>query len=59
MHLKPELENRLEQLGNQLQNPPADPDAIQQIGEDYAYLESELHDAMAEWEAEHARLIGS
>ncbi len=52
------LEDRLEEIARQLQNPPSAPDAILQISEDYAYLESELQDAMAEWEAEHARLVG-
>ncbi len=37
-----DLEDQLEKLGEQLQNPPSDADAIQQLGEDYAYLESEL-----------------
>ena len=54
-----ELEDRLESLGLQLQKPPSDPDAIQQLGEDYAYLESELQESIAAWEAEHARLAGS
>ena len=53
------LEDRLEEISKQLQNPPSDPDAILQISEDYAYLESELQEAMAEWEAEHSRLVGS
>jgi ATP-binding cassette subfamily F protein 3 len=53
-----ELEEKLEALGEKLQNPPPDPDAIQQLGEDYAYLESALQDSMAEWEVEHNKLVG-
>lgn len=52
------LEDQLESLGFQLQNPPNDPDEIQQLGEDYAYLEAELQTAMTEWEEEHAKLAG-
>ena len=53
-----DLEDQLERLGEQLQSPPSDADEIQQLGEDYAYLESELQTRMAEWEEEHAKLTG-
>jgi ATP-binding cassette, subfamily F, member 3 len=53
------LEDQLEELSEKLQNPPSDPDLIQQMGEDYAYLESKLQDSMDAWEAEHTRLVGS
>jgi ATP-binding cassette subfamily F protein 3 len=53
-----DLEEQLEKLGEILQNPPSDADKIQQIGEDYAYLESALQEKMAEWEVEHNRLVG-
>ncbi|MBN2045021.1 MAG: ABC-F family ATP-binding cassette domain-containing protein [Anaerolineales bacterium] len=52
------LEEQMEKLGLILQNPPPEPDAIQQLGEDYAYLELELQQSMAEWEIEHNRLLG-
>jgi ATP-binding cassette subfamily F protein 3 len=45
-----EIENELEAMGEKLQNPPEDPTAIQQLGEDYAYLEAELDGLMDEWE---------
>ncbi|MCB2178628.1 ABC-F family ATP-binding cassette domain-containing protein [bacterium] len=47
------LENRLEDVSTQLQNPPNDSEAIKQLGEDYAYLEAELQACMDEWEAQH------
>ncbi len=50
------LENRLEDLGRQLQDPPADAEAIRQLGEDYAYAEAELQECLAAWEEEHDRL---
>jgi len=45
-----EIENELEAMGEKLQNPPENPSAIQQLGEDYAYLEAELDGLMDEWE---------
>jgi ATP-binding cassette subfamily F protein 3 len=48
-----EIETELEAMGEQLQNPPEDPVAIQQLGEDYAYLEAELDELMDEWERLH------
>ncbi|HKJ26205.1 MAG TPA: ABC-F family ATP-binding cassette domain-containing protein, partial [Anaerolineales bacterium] len=51
------LENQLEDLSAKLQNPPSDPDAIQQLGEDYAYTEAELQSAMTQWEALHEQLV--
>ncbi len=50
------LENQLESVSMKLQNPPSDSEEIQQLGEDFAYLESELQEKMAEWERLHARL---
>ena len=46
-----ELENKLEDIGKLLQNPPEDPAEIQRLGEDYAYLEAGLNEYMDEWEA--------
>jgi len=51
-----DLENQLETVSLQLQSPPTDPELINQLGEDYAYLEAELQENMAEWEDLHARL---
>ena len=51
-----QLENQLEDLSAKLQNPPSDSDAIQQLGEDYAYTESELQSAMEKWEELHGEL---
>ncbi len=50
------LEDQLDALTRQLQNPPSDADQIQQMGEDFAYLEAELQQALAEWEKEHAKI---
>ena len=50
------LEAKLETLSQKLQNPPTAPDAITQLGEDYAYTEAELADALAEWEELAKRL---
>jgi ATP-binding cassette subfamily F protein 3 len=47
------LETQLEELGKKLQAPPEDPAKIQQLGEDYAYLETELAEVIAEWEELH------
>ncbi|MEJ2484866.1 MAG: ABC-F family ATP-binding cassette domain-containing protein [Anaerolineales bacterium] len=51
-----DLEHQLEKVSQQLQSPPTDPELINQLGEDYAYLEAELQENMAEWEDLHARL---
>jgi ATP-binding cassette subfamily F protein 3 len=53
-----DLESQLEKVSLQLQNPPADSEAIQQLGEDFAYLEAELQENLAEWERLHARMVG-
>jgi ATP-binding cassette subfamily F protein 3 len=45
-----EIENALEAMGEKFQNSTEDPAAIQQLGEDYAYLEAELDGLMDEWE---------
>jgi len=51
-----QLENRLDDISLKLQNPPSDPDKIQQLGEDYAYTEAELQTAMEKWEELHQQL---
>jgi ATP-binding cassette subfamily F protein 3 len=50
------LDNLLEDISKQLQSPQEDPAQIQQLGEDYAYHEAELQDAMEQWEQLHAQL---
>ena len=50
------LEVQLEEVSLQLQKPPTDPAVITQLGEDFAYLEAELQEQMAEWELLHHRL---
>jgi len=52
-----DLENQLEVISQQLQHPPAEPAAIQQLGEDFAYLEAELQERMNEWEQLHEKLV--
>jgi len=45
-----EIEEQMEELGKKLQNPPSDPEKIKKLGEDYAYLEAELSQAITQWE---------
>lgn len=52
-----DLENQLEAISRKLQHPPSDPAVIQQLGEDFAYLEAELQEQMDEWEKLHASLV--
>jgi ATP-binding cassette subfamily F protein 3 len=49
-----ELETKLEKLGEKLQDP--DPAEIQELGEEYAYTEAELQEALEEWEQLHREL---
>jgi ATP-binding cassette subfamily F protein 3 len=53
-----EIEDQLEDMGRQFQNLPDDPTEIQQLGEDYAYLEAELDELMDEWEELNALGVG-
>jgi ATP-binding cassette subfamily F protein 3 len=44
------LEARLAGLASQLENPPADPEVVQQLGEDYVLVQDEINALLAEWE---------
>lgn len=50
------LEEKLESLGRRLQTPPTDPGEVMTLGEDYAYVEAELAEALAEWETASKQL---
>lgn len=47
------LEKQVAQIASQLENPPTDPLVVQQLGQDYMRLQSELDQLMEEWEALH------
>ncbi len=53
-----DIENRLEDMGEKFQNLVDDPAKMQQLGEDYAYLEAELDELMEEWEELNAMGVG-
>ena len=44
---------QLSDLGQQLETPPADSDAVQQLGEDYVEIQNEINALLAEWEQLH------
>jgi ATP-binding cassette, subfamily F, member 3 len=44
------LENQLAVISRQLENPPADPGKLQQLGGEYVRLENALNEALNEWE---------
>jgi ATP-binding cassette subfamily F protein 3 len=48
-----ELEHQLSTLGKQLENPPAQSDLVQQLGEDYVEIQNEINALLAEWEQLH------
>jgi ATP-binding cassette, subfamily F, member 3 len=47
------LEARLAEITLQLENPPADPDLVQALGEDYVQIQNEIEAWLAEWEQLH------
>ena len=47
------LEARLSDLSDQLEVPPADPESVQQLGEDYVQTENEINALLREWEQLH------
>lgn len=51
-----EIEKALESLAKKLQTPPKDPKEVQSLGEEYAYLEVELEEALAKWEEYQTQL---
>jgi ATP-binding cassette subfamily F protein 3 len=53
-----DIENQLEDMGEKFQNLVDDPAKIQQLSEDYAYLEAELDELMDEWEKLNAMGMG-
>jgi ATP-binding cassette subfamily F protein 3 len=44
------LETELSQLGYRLENPPADPGKVAQLGKDYQRVQEEMDSWLAEWE---------
>jgi ATP-binding cassette, subfamily F, member 3 len=48
-----ELEARLDQLGSQLENPPGDPEKVQEMGYEYVRVQEELDALIKEWEQLH------
>jgi ATP-binding cassette subfamily F protein 3 len=45
-----EIERQIAALSRALENPPADPGKVQQMGNDYMRLQAELDEKMGEWE---------
>lgn len=48
-----DLENQLSLLSKQLENPPADPVEVQNLGEDYVQCQNLIDALLAEWEQLH------
>ena len=48
-----DLETRLADLSRQLENPPADVNRVQDLGEDYMLVQAELEALIKEWETLH------
>jgi ATP-binding cassette subfamily F protein 3 len=46
-----ELETQLASIGNQLAAPPADPDEVLRLGDDYVEIQNELEALIVEWES--------
>jgi ATP-binding cassette subfamily F protein 3 len=49
-----ELEAQLETIGEQLANPPDNPDIVNHLGDDYVEIQNELESLIVEWEHLHA-----
>ena len=47
------LETRLAHLAGQLEEPPAELEAVQQLGEDYVLVQNEINTLLSEWEQLH------
>jgi ATP-binding cassette, subfamily F, member 3 len=45
------LESRLSEISSQLESPPADPDLVRDLGEDYVQIQNEIHALVVEWES--------
>jgi ATP-binding cassette subfamily F protein 3 len=50
------LEAELAELSAQLQNPPADPDQVQRLGQEYVRTEKEVDALLEEWEQLHPEM---
>jgi ATP-binding cassette subfamily F protein 3 len=48
------LERRLAELSSELENPPADPGKVSQLGKEYARIQQEMDEKMSEWEQAQA-----
>jgi len=48
-----QLEAYLAKLSKQLEDPPTDPQEVQELGEDYVQTQKKINDLMAEWEELH------
>jgi ATP-binding cassette subfamily F protein 3 len=48
-----ELESQLASIGDQLAAPPADPDEVLRLGDDYVEIQNELEALIREWESLH------
>ncbi len=48
-----ELEAQLAMLTRQLENPPADSQLVEELGEDYVQVQNEINALLAEWEQLH------
>jgi ATP-binding cassette, subfamily F, member 3 len=50
------LEAELAELSAQLQNPPANPDQVQELGQEYVQTEKEINALLEEWEQLHPEM---
>lgn len=48
-----QLDSYLAKLSEQLEDPPTDPQEVQELGEDYVQTQKKINDLMAEWEKLH------
>jgi TolA-binding protein len=48
-----QLEKQLAALTLQLENPPADSQLVEELGEDYVQIQNEINALLAEWEQLH------
>jgi ATP-binding cassette subfamily F protein 3 len=48
-----QLEGQLAEISSQLEDPPADSELVQELGEDYVEIQNEINALLAEWEQLH------
>jgi ATP-binding cassette subfamily F protein 3 len=48
------LEAKLGELSAQLQQPPPEPEKVQELGREYVKVEEDIHDLLVEWEQLHS-----